>query len=61
MLHPAVLRDQVITPGGTTISAVHELERHGLRAMLISAVETATHTSESRTQALVALWGKGDS
>lgn len=61
MLHPAVLRDQVITPGGTTISAVHELERHGLRAMLISAVETATHTSESRTKALVELWGKSDS
>jgi pyrroline-5-carboxylate reductase len=42
MLHPAILKDQVITPGGVTISAVHELEKHGLRSMLISAVETAT-------------------
>jgi pyrroline-5-carboxylate reductase len=44
-LHPAILRDQVTTPGGTTISAIHELEAHGLRAMLISAVATATKRS----------------
>ena len=43
--HPAILKDQVTTPGGTTISAVHELEAHGLRAMLISAVATATERS----------------
>ncbi|MBK9168844.1 MAG: pyrroline-5-carboxylate reductase [Bryobacterales bacterium] len=53
-LHPAVLRDQVITPGGVTISAIHELERHGLRSMLISAIETATRHSEDRTRALIA-------
>jgi pyrroline-5-carboxylate reductase len=51
--HPAILRDQVITPGGVTISAIHELERHGLRAMLISAVETATAHSRSRTRAML--------
>lgn len=44
-LHPAVLRDQVTTPAGTTINAIHELEDRGLRAMLISAVETATSRS----------------
>jgi pyrroline-5-carboxylate reductase len=54
MLHPAILRDQVITPGGVTISAIHELEKHGLRSMLISAIETATHHSENRTRALLA-------
>jgi pyrroline-5-carboxylate reductase len=53
-LHPAILRDEVITPGGVTISAIHELERHGLRAMLISAVETATHHSENRARAIAA-------
>ena len=53
-LHPAVLRDQVITPGGVTISAIHELERHGLRAMLISAVETATAHSRKKTGTLTA-------
>jgi pyrroline-5-carboxylate reductase len=46
-LHPAVLRDKVTTPGGTTIHAIHELEAHGLRAMLISAVVTATEKSAS--------------
>jgi pyrroline-5-carboxylate reductase len=46
-LHPATLKDQVTTPGGTTISAVHELEERGLRAMLISAVVTATERSRA--------------
>ena len=46
-LHPAILRDQVTTPGGTTISAIHELERHGLRAMLAAAVVTATERSKA--------------
>jgi pyrroline-5-carboxylate reductase len=45
-LHPAILRDQVTTPGGTTIAAIHELEERGLRAMLISAVATATERSK---------------
>jgi pyrroline-5-carboxylate reductase len=45
-IHPAVLRDQVTTPGGTTITAIHELEERGLRAMLISAVGTATERSK---------------
>lgn len=50
-LHPAILKDQVTTPGGTTISAIHELEAHGLRAMLISAVVTATeHSAKLRAK-----------
>lgn len=53
-LHPAILRDQVITPGGTTIAAIHELERHGLRSMLISAIETATIHAGKRTDILLA-------
>ncbi len=52
-LHPAILRDQVITPGGTTIAAIHELERHGLRSMLISAIETATLHAGKRTEILL--------
>lgn len=43
--HPAILRDEVTTPGGTTISAIAELESHGLRTMLINAVATATQKS----------------
>jgi pyrroline-5-carboxylate reductase len=43
--HPAILRDEVTTPGGTAIAAVAELESHGLRTMLINAVATATRRS----------------
>ncbi|MFN3596795.1 MAG: pyrroline-5-carboxylate reductase [Rubricoccaceae bacterium] len=43
--HPAILRDEVTTPGGTSIAAVAELEKHGLRTMLIDAVATATRRS----------------
>jgi len=57
-LHPAILKDQVITPGGTTISAIHELEKHGLRSMLISAIETATNVSRTRMHALQTKFGE---
>lgn len=57
MLHPAILKDRVTTPGGVTISAIHELERHGLRSMLISAVETATKRSRELTQSLTSKFG----
>ena len=49
-LHPAILRDQVTTPGGTAINAVHELESHGLRSMLINAVATATNRSKELSE-----------
>ena len=44
-LHPAVLKDMVTSPGGTTIEGVHELEKGGVRAALMSAVRVATEKS----------------
>ncbi|XP_038147517.1 pyrroline-5-carboxylate reductase 3 [Cyprinodon tularosa] len=40
--HPAQLRSEVCTPGGTTIYGLHTLEQGGLRASVMSAVESAT-------------------
>jgi pyrroline-5-carboxylate reductase len=44
--HPVQLREAVTSPGGTTISAVRELERHGVRAALIAAIEAASDRSK---------------
>lgn len=43
--HPGLLKDQVTSPGGTAIAALHRLESGGLKALLMDAVETATKRS----------------
>jgi pyrroline-5-carboxylate reductase len=45
-LHPGALKDQVTSPGGTTIEGVHELEKGGLRAALIGAVRAASEKAK---------------
>jgi len=44
--HPAKLKDMVVTPAGTTIEGLLELERYGLRAVLISAVTKAAERAK---------------
>ncbi|WP_340539717.1 pyrroline-5-carboxylate reductase [Nocardioides sp. GXZ039] len=43
--HPAVLREQVTSPGGTTASALRELEIHKVRAAFLAAMEAARNRS----------------
>jgi pyrroline-5-carboxylate reductase len=45
-LHPGQLKDMVASPAGTTIAGLHELERGGVRAALMNAVEAATKRSK---------------
>ena len=52
-IHPAALKDMVATPGGTTITAIHELESAKIRATLIRAVEAATLKSRSLNSAKI--------
>ena len=43
--HPAELRDQVTSPGGTTIAGIAAMEKGALRSSLIEAVKVSTEKS----------------
>ena len=45
--HPAVLKDMVTSPGGTTIEAVRAFEDGGFRATIFSAVNAAYEKSKA--------------
>jgi len=49
--HPAVLKDMVASPGGTTIAGLHALERGNVRGSLMDAVEAATRRATELAQA----------
>jgi pyrroline-5-carboxylate reductase len=48
-LHPGALKDQVTSPGGTTIEAVATLEKTGFRNSLIQAMVAAADKSKKMT------------
>ncbi|CAI0431489.1 unnamed protein product [Linum tenue] len=43
--HPGQLKDEVASPGGTTIAGIHELEKDGFRGLLMNAVVAAAKRS----------------
>jgi pyrroline-5-carboxylate reductase len=45
--HPALLRERVTSPGGTTAAALRELEDHGVRAAFLAALEAARDRSRA--------------
>lgn len=44
--HPAVLKNRVTSPGGTTAAGLYELERRGMRSVIIDAVVAAALRSK---------------
>lgn len=39
--HPGQLKDQVTSPGGTTIRALHVMEKAGIRGIMMDAVQAS--------------------
>lgn len=48
--HPAVLKDKVCSPTGTTIEAVQELERTGFRSSILLAMDACAKKSKEMTK-----------
>ena len=49
-LHPGELKDNVTSPGGTTIKGMQQLEESGLRGILYKTVEAAANKSKQLTK-----------
>ena len=44
--HPAILKEKVTSPGGTTIAGLHTLERGGFHGLVMDAVDSAAKRSQ---------------
>lgn len=44
--HPSILREQVSSPGGTSVAALRQLENHKVRAAFLTAIEAAARRSQ---------------
>ncbi len=49
-IHPAILKDNVCSPGGTTIEAVASLEKNGFRTAIIEAMKECANKSREMSK-----------
>ena len=49
-MHPGILKDNVCSPGGTTIEAVATLEEKGFRSAILSAMKSCTNKSKEMSK-----------
>lgn len=49
--HPGALKDSVCSAGGATIAALHEMEKSGVRATMMTAVQTVAKRCEEMSRA----------
>ncbi|HEY2594067.1 MAG TPA: pyrroline-5-carboxylate reductase [Chloroflexota bacterium] len=50
-MHPALLKEAVASPGGTSIAGLHAMKRGGIRALIMDAIVAATERSHELGQA----------
>ncbi len=57
-LHPARVKEMVITPGGTTIEGIYHIEESGIRSSIMRAVDAASRRCKEITSALEEAFNK---
>jgi len=51
-IHPAQLKEMVVTPGGTTIEGIFYIEEGGVRSSVMKAVEAATERAKTLSRVI---------